>query len=128
MKKNIFILMLIAFLLVFSANLFAEPVKQKNQTVSQEVNKQEEEQAASQEVNKQQVRSMKAIAALVSAALAFGFGALGAGAAIGRVGSAAMGAIAEKPSIAGQALIFVALAEGIVMFGFITALMILGKI
>lgn len=68
------------------------------------------------------------IAGLVGAALAFGLGALGAGVAIGRVGSAAMGAIAEKPSIAGQALIFVALAEGIVVFGFITALMILGKI
>jgi V/A-type H+-transporting ATPase subunit K len=39
-----------------------------------------------------------------------------------------MGAVAEKPQIAGQALLFVALAEGIVIFGFITALMILGKI
>jgi V/A-type H+/Na+-transporting ATPase subunit K len=65
--------------------------------------------------------------ALISAAAAFGLGALGAGYAISHVGAAAMGAIAEKPQIAGQALIFVALAEGIVVFGFITALMILGK-
>ena len=42
--------------------------------------------------------------------------------------AAAMGAVAEKPEIAGQALIFVALAEGLVVFGFITALMILGKV
>jgi len=65
---------------------------------------------------------------LIAAAIAFGFGALGAGIAIGNVGSAAMGAIAEKPELASQALIFIALAEGLVVFGFITALMILGKI
>ena len=60
--------------------------------------------------------------------IAFGLGALGAGIAISHVGAAAMGAVAEKPEIAGQALIFVALAEGIVVFGFITALMILNKV
>lgn len=65
---------------------------------------------------------------LVAAAVAFGLGAVGAGLAISHVGAAAMGAVAEKPEIAGQALIFVALAEGIVVFGFITALMILGKV
>ncbi len=65
---------------------------------------------------------------LIAAAIAFGLGAVGAGIAISHVGAAAMGAVAEKPQIAGQALIFVALAEGIVVFGFITALMILGKV
>ena len=65
---------------------------------------------------------------LIAAAIAFGFGAIGAGIAIGNVGSAAMGAIAEKPEIASQAIIFIALAEGLVVFGFITALMILGRV
>jgi V/A-type H+/Na+-transporting ATPase subunit K len=65
--------------------------------------------------------------ALISAAAAFGLGAIGAGYAISHVGAAAMGAIAEKPQMASQALIFVALAEGIVIFGFIMGLMILGK-
>ncbi|MHC4167736.1 MAG: ATP synthase subunit C [Planctomycetota bacterium] len=65
---------------------------------------------------------------LIAAAIAFGLGAIGAGIAISHVGAAAMGAVAEKPQIAGQALIFVALAEGLVVFGFITALMILAKI
>jgi len=65
---------------------------------------------------------------LIAAAVAFGFGAMGAGIAIANVGAAAMGAIGEKPEIASQALIFIALAEGLVVFGFITALMILGKI
>jgi len=65
---------------------------------------------------------------LIASAIAFGLGAIGAGVAISHVGAAAMGAVAEKPQIAGQALIFVALAEGLVVFGFITALMILGKV
>lgn len=65
---------------------------------------------------------------LIAASIAFGLGAVGAGIAISHVGAAAMGAVAEKPQVAGQALIFVALAEGIVVFGFITALMILGKV
>jgi V/A-type H+-transporting ATPase subunit K len=65
---------------------------------------------------------------LLAASIAFGLGAVGAGIAISHVGAAAMGAIAEKPQMAGQALIFVALAEGLVIFGFITALMILGKV
>lgn len=63
----------------------------------------------------------------MAAAIAFGLGALGAGIAIANVGSAAMGTLGEKPELAGQALIFIALAEGLVVFGFITALMILGK-
>ena len=65
---------------------------------------------------------------LIAAAVAFGLGALASGYAISHVGAAAMGAVAEKPEIAGQALIFVALAEGLVVFGFITALMILNKV
>lgn len=64
---------------------------------------------------------------LMAAALAFGFGAIGAGMAIAKVGAAAMGAMSERPEIGSQALIFVAMAEGIVIFGFISALMILGK-
>ncbi len=64
----------------------------------------------------------------ISAAAAFGLGALGAGMAISKVGSAAMGAISERPEIATNALIFIALAEGLVVFGFITAIMILGKV
>ena len=64
---------------------------------------------------------------LIAAAVAFGFGAIGAGIAIANVGAAAMGAIGEKPEIASQALIFIALAEGLVVFGFIAAILILAK-
>ncbi len=64
----------------------------------------------------------------IAAAIAFGLGAMGAGMAISKVGSAAMGAISERPEIASNALIFIALAEGLVVFGFITALMILAAV
>jgi V/A-type H+/Na+-transporting ATPase subunit K len=87
--------------------------------------------AAQQQAPAQEVTPARAEVSkfgLIAAAVAFGFGALGAGLAIGNVGAAAMGAVAEKPEIAGQALIFIALAEGLVVFGFITALMILGKV
>jgi len=64
---------------------------------------------------------------VIAAAIAFSFGAIAAGYAISHVGAAAMGAMSEKPELGSQALIFIALAEGLVVFGFITALMILGK-
>ena len=80
----------------------------------------------SRQVSPEQAEVLKF--ALIAAAIAFGFGAIGAGIAIANVGAAAMGAIGEKPEIASQALIFIALAEGLVVFGFITALMILGKV
>ena len=66
--------------------------------------------------------------AFIAAAIAFGLGALGAGFAISHVGAAAMGAIAEKPQVAGQAMIFVALGEGIAVFGMVIAILIILKV
>jgi len=66
--------------------------------------------------------------AFLAASIAVGVGSLGAGAAVGYVGAAAMGAIGEKPELAGRALIFVGLAEGIAIYGLIIAIMILGKV
>ena len=66
--------------------------------------------------------------ALIAASVAFGLGAIGAGIAISHVGAAAMGAVAEKPEVGSQALLFIALAEGLVVFGFITSILILNKV
>lgn len=66
--------------------------------------------------------------AFLSAAIAVSIGSLGAGVAVGYVGAAAMGAVGEKPELAGRALIFVGLAEGIAIYGLIIAIMILGKV
>lgn len=64
----------------------------------------------------------------LSAALVTGLAAIGAAIAVAVVGSAAMGAVAEKPETAGRALIFVGLAEGIAIYGLIIAIMILGRL
>ncbi len=64
----------------------------------------------------------------IAAAIAVGLGSIGAGIAVSSVGSAAMGAMAERPEMAARALIFVGLAEGIAIYGLIIAIMILGKI
>jgi len=63
----------------------------------------------------------------VSAALAVGLSSVAAGWAVSTVGSAALGAISEKPELVGRALIFVGLAEGIAIYGLIISIMILGK-
>jgi len=64
----------------------------------------------------------------LAAALATGLSALGAGVAVASVGSAAIGAMAEKPEILGRALIMVGLAEGIAIYGLIISILILNKI
>lgn len=66
--------------------------------------------------------------AFISAALSVGISCVAAGIAVANVGSAAMGALSEKPELTGRALIFVGLAEGIAIYGLIIAIMILGKI
>lgn len=64
----------------------------------------------------------------IGAAAAVGASSLAAGIAVAMVGSAAMGAMSERPEMAGRALIFMGLAEGIAIYGLIIAIMILGKI
>lgn len=66
--------------------------------------------------------------AFLAASLATGFGCVGAGIAVAYVGAAAVGAVGEKPEVAGRTLIFVGLAEGIAIYGLIIAIMILGKV
>ena len=65
--------------------------------------------------------------ALLSAALAVGLSSLAAAYAVGRVGSAAVGALAEKPELMGRVLILVGLAEGIAIYGLIIAILILNR-
>jgi len=64
----------------------------------------------------------------VAAALATGLSSLGAGIAVASVGSAAIGALAEKPELIGRALILVGLAEGIAIYGLIISILILNRI
>jgi V/A-type H+-transporting ATPase subunit K len=64
----------------------------------------------------------------ISAAVATGASALGAAYAVARVGSAAVGALTEKPELLGRVLILVGLAEGIAIYGLIIAILILNRI
>lgn len=64
----------------------------------------------------------------LAAALATGLSSLGAGIAVAGVGSAAVGALTEKPDLLGRALIMVGLAEGIAIYGLIISILILNKI
>lgn len=64
----------------------------------------------------------------VAAALATGMSSLGAGYAVGVVGSAAVGALAEKPELLGRVLILVGLAEGIAIYGLIISILILNRL
>jgi len=61
----------------------------------------------------------------LGAAIATGLAAIGAGIAVGIAGAAAIGAIAEKPELLGRTLIFVGLADGIVIYGLIVSFLIL---
>jgi V/A-type H+-transporting ATPase subunit K len=63
----------------------------------------------------------------LAAAIAFGLAAAGAGYGIAHAGSAGLAAVAERPEVRTTALIFVALAEAIAIYGFVIAIIILGQ-
>ena len=64
----------------------------------------------------------------LAAALSTAIGALGAAYAVSHVGAAALGAMGERPELAGRALIFVGLAEGVAVYGLIISIMILARL
>ncbi len=64
----------------------------------------------------------------IAAALATGLSCVGAGIAVSSAASAALGALSENEGIMGKAMIFVALAEGVAIYGLIISIMILGKV
>jgi V/A-type H+-transporting ATPase subunit K len=74
------------------------------------------------------VSAYKAIGLGVAAAFAIAVSVLGAGGAVGRIGSAALGAAAEKPELLTRSILFVALAEGLAVLGFAIAMMLIQKI
>jgi len=61
----------------------------------------------------------------LAAALAVGISCIAGGIAVGQIGSAAMGAMSENPELSGKALPYAGLAEGICLWGFLVALLIL---
>ncbi len=66
--------------------------------------------------------------AYIGAGFAVGFACLASGYAVAKIGSAAIGAVSEKPELMGRTLVFLGLAEGIAIYGLIIAIMILNKL
>lgn len=65
---------------------------------------------------------------LIAAALAVGIAGIGGGIAVAAAAPAAIGATSEDPKAFGKAIIFVALGEGIALYGLLISILILQKI
>jgi V/A-type H+-transporting ATPase subunit K len=61
----------------------------------------------------------------IAAGVAIGLSALATAIAQARIGAAAMGAMAEKPELAGRAILLVAIPETLVILGFAVAAMLI---
>lgn len=61
----------------------------------------------------------------IGAALSTGIAAIGGGIAVGAGAPAAIGALTEDPKSFGKSLIFVALGEGIALYGMLISILIL---
>ena len=64
----------------------------------------------------------------IAAGVVTGLSCIGGGIAVASAASAALGAISEDGSIFGKSMIFVAMAEGIALYGLIISFMILGQL
>lgn len=64
----------------------------------------------------------------LAAAIATGLSSLGAAYAVATLGTAAVGALTEKPELFGRLLILVGLAEGIAIYGVIVSVLILNRL
>lgn len=64
----------------------------------------------------------------LGAALVTGLSALGAGIAVASAAPAAIGATSEDPKSFGKALIFVALGEGVALYGLLISILIINKL
>jgi V/A-type H+-transporting ATPase subunit K len=64
----------------------------------------------------------------LSAALATGMSALGAGIAVAAAAPAAIGAFSENEKNFGKSMIFVVLGEGVAIYGVLISILIIGKI
>ncbi|MDR1915519.1 MAG: ATP synthase subunit C [Synergistaceae bacterium] len=64
----------------------------------------------------------------IGMALATGLACIGAGIAVGSVGSAALGLVGEQPGAIGTTLIYVGLAEGVAIYGIVISMLIFSRL
>ena len=113
------ILAAVALALAIDA-VFAQAVEAESSTV--EVKADPSTKAPVKELTAENARYYMAV--VLAAALAAGFGFLGGGYAVARVGAAALGAASERPEMLVRSLVFVALGEGIAIFGLVVAILL----
>jgi len=78
-----------------------------------------------EESQNKEIESQNSHFKYLSASIAVGIACIAGGFAVGKIGAAAMGAMSERPEVSGKAIPFVGLAEGICLWGFLVALLIL---
>ena len=66
--------------------------------------------------------------AAIGAGLAIGLAGLGTGLAQSGVGAAAVGAVAEDRGFLGLGILFIAIPETVIIFGFVVAFLLYGKL
>ena len=122
-KKRAVVMQMVcaAFIMIFSVFVSASDVSAANSVTS-----------SSQTVSSDQsVASSKATSygiGLVAAALVTGLSGIGGGIAVASAAPAAIAATSEDSKAFGKALIFVALGEGIALYGLLVSIMILGRL
>ncbi|MFA6627511.1 MAG: ATP synthase subunit C [Bacilli bacterium] len=84
--------------------------------------------SAADEVVDQMTGSIAQGLGFLSAALATGMSALGAGVAVAAAAPAAIGAFSENEKNFGKSLIFVALGEGVAIYGLLISILIINKL
>ena len=109
-----------AVLLLSVAGVFAQEAAVPLETPAAAETVMAESDPAAEVVEAADTESIKYIAA----AIAVGLACIAGGMAVGKIGSAAMGAMSENAELSGKALPFVGLAEGICLWGFLVALLI----
>ncbi len=114
-NKKFFLYLPIILIFLLSMFLIVNAVHAENETNA----------SGKSAVHKQETKKSSSWAKYLAAAAAVAFGCISAGIAVSQVGSAAMGAISEKPELFGRALTFVGLSEGIAIWGLIIAILIL---
>ena len=64
----------------------------------------------------------------IGAGLAIGLAGIGTALAQKDIGAAAVGAVSENPKMFGRAMVFLVIPETIVLFGFLIAYLLMGKL
>ncbi len=115
---------LVCCVAVFSVtSVFAVPANATEQPASTEVETVETITAPAE--SKLANVSIGAGIGIIAAALVTAVSCIGAGIAVASSASAAIGAISENPAIFGKAMIFVALAEGVALYGMLISIQII---